>query len=601
MTRAYDHKELHGGASFPMIGEGLFLYTTTDGEVIGVSLPSLSFSRFTQPTPSSRWHFIHDLGYLPLVQVYDETGHIITESVHVSVTNTTVTVETENGVLVGGYLTLMGASGSSGGGAEYVKLSDLGNYALVSALNTAVSTLQTEIDGKQSAGNYVLQQAFASTISSLQTAVDGKQSAGEYARLVQGVIPTSQLPNDWLINTTAVGSDTEMLALTQFRRGDFVWRSDQNAYYDLNGNDPTVIGNWQRRIQSALRSVNGQAGPDVVLGHGDVGAAPAGDYALNSALANYVLTAAFNQSVATLQTAINGKQNTGDYALNSALANYVLTAAFNQAVATLQAAINAKQDAGSYALNATLANYALLSQIKTRLLNTLTLHVSPTGTDSPTGGTQAAPFRTLSFAWFYIARYIDPSDFTVTISLADGSYGTGTLVGLNNVSVVGNTTNPDNVKITNANGTPTFDRCNNLTINGVNFANPIVIQNYARVTINNCIFDGPGSGLIVTLQNHARAAFSNITVRGGAFSFMTAQDGCTASIGSVTIQNSPNFTGAFAVVDFSKVTFTTAFSVPSGTITGSRASITNCGVALNLANLPATMTAATVSRGGQQS
>ena len=601
MTRAYDHKELHGGASFPMIGEGLFLYTTTDGEVIGVSLPSLSFSRFTQPIPSSRWHFTHDLGYLPLVQVYDETGHIITESVHVSVTNTTVTVETENGVLVGGYLTLMGASGSSGDGAEYVKLSDLGNYALVSALNAAVSTLQTEIDGKQSAGNYVLQQAFTSAISSLQTAVDGKQSAGEYARLVQGVIPTSQLPNDWLINTTTAGSDAEMLTLTQFRRGDFVWRSDQNAYYDLNGNDPTVIGNWQRRIQTALRSINGQAGPDVVLGHGDVGAAPAGDYALNSALANYVLTTAFNQSVASLQTAINGKQNTGDYALNSTLANYVLTTAFNQSVATLQAAINAKQDAGNYALNATLANYALLSQIKTRLLNTLTLHVSPTGTDSPTGGTQAAPFRTLSFAWNYIARYIDPSDFAVTISLADGSYGGAGLTGLNNISIVGNATSPDNVKITNANGTPTFDRCNNLTINGVNFANPIVIQNHARVTINNCIFDGPGSGLIVTLQNHARATFSNITVRGGAFSFMTAQDGCTASIGSVTIQNSPNFTGAFVVLDFAKVIFTAAFSVPSGTITGSRASITNCGVALNLANLPATMTAATVSRGGQQS
>jgi hypothetical protein len=278
-----------------------------------------------------------------------------------------------------------------------------------------------------------------------------------------------------------------------------------------------------------------------------------------------------------------------------------LTTAFNQSVATLQAAINAKQDAGSYALNATLANYALLSQIKTRLLNTLTLHVSPTGTDSLNGGTQAAPFRTLSFAWNYIARYIDPSDFTVTISLADGSYGGAGLTGLNNISIVGNATSPDNVKITNANGTPTFDRCNNLTINGVNFANPIVIQNHARVTINNCIFDGPGSGLIVTLQNHARATFSNITVRGGAFSFMTAQDGCTASIGSVTIQNSPNFTGAFVVLDFAKVIFTAAFSVPSGTITGSRASITNCGVALNLANLPATMTAATVSRGGQQS
>jgi hypothetical protein len=116
MTRSYDHKELYGGASFPAISEGLFLFTSTDGEVVGINIPWLSFARFIQPTPDSRWHFEHNLGFLPFVQVYNEEGQVITESVLVRATDAIVTIETENGVLVAGSVILMGTSGMPGGG-----------------------------------------------------------------------------------------------------------------------------------------------------------------------------------------------------------------------------------------------------------------------------------------------------------------------------------------------------------------------------------------------------------------------------------------------------------------------------------------------------
>jgi hypothetical protein len=147
-----------------------------------------------------------------------------------------------------------------------------------------------------------------------------------------------------------------MLALTLFRQGDFVWRSDQNAYYDLTGNDSTVLGNWQRRIQTTLRSVNGQTGPDVVLGHRDVGAEPAGSVssattslqaAINTKqpIGDYVLTYALNTVIASLQAAIDSKQAIGDYALTPAL---------NAAVSSLQTAINGKQPTGNYALKSSI-------------------------------------------------------------------------------------------------------------------------------------------------------------------------------------------------------------------------------------------------------
>jgi hypothetical protein len=121
MTQCFDHKKLIGGAAFPGIGEGLFLFTGNDSEVVGVSLPSIQFARFEQPVPSSNWFFEHNFGSMPLVQVYNLSGSVINEAVHVNVTSTAVTVSTEGGVLMAGFVTLLvagvGEGGSGGGGS----------------------------------------------------------------------------------------------------------------------------------------------------------------------------------------------------------------------------------------------------------------------------------------------------------------------------------------------------------------------------------------------------------------------------------------------------------------------------------------------------
>lgn len=112
---------MHGGAAFPQIGEGLFLFTGPDAEVIGVALPSIQFARFEQPVPSASWYFEHNFGSMPLVQVYNSSGNVINEAVHVNVTSTAVTVSTEGGALISGFVTLMSAgSGGSGGGTGTV-------------------------------------------------------------------------------------------------------------------------------------------------------------------------------------------------------------------------------------------------------------------------------------------------------------------------------------------------------------------------------------------------------------------------------------------------------------------------------------------------
>lgn len=116
MSNCWDHKNLHGGATFPRIEEGLFLFTGSNSEVIGVNLPSIQFARFEQPVPASTWYFEHNFGSMPIAQVYDLSGSVINEAVHVNVTASSITVSTDNEALMAGYVTLLAAGGTNGTG-----------------------------------------------------------------------------------------------------------------------------------------------------------------------------------------------------------------------------------------------------------------------------------------------------------------------------------------------------------------------------------------------------------------------------------------------------------------------------------------------------
>lgn len=114
------------------------------------------------------------------------------------------------------------------------------------------------------------------TVNTLRTRVDGHDTtlAGK-ADLVDGKIPTSQIPAIALSTAIPVEDETEMLALTpqQVQKGDIAVRPDGN--WILVGDAITDIGSWVKLSSSggSVDSVNGQVGA-VVLTAADLGARP---------------------------------------------------------------------------------------------------------------------------------------------------------------------------------------------------------------------------------------------------------------------------------------------------------------------------------------
>lgn len=108
-----------------------------------------------------------------------------------------------------------------------------------------------------------------------QAALDAK------ADLVNGVIPTSQIPAIAITEFLGpVASEAEMLLLVG-QPGDWCLRTDVAIGYVIIGPDPSLASNWEAFTVpgSAVTSVNGQVGT-VVLGPSDVGAATAAQGAL---------------------------------------------------------------------------------------------------------------------------------------------------------------------------------------------------------------------------------------------------------------------------------------------------------------------------------
>jgi hypothetical protein len=108
-------------------------------------------------------------------------------------------------------------------------------------------------------------------LQSLESEVESK------ADLVNGVVPTSQLPA--LAITTFLGTvanQTAMLALSG-QRGDFAIRSDTSTTFVLVSDGGSNLSDWQEleTPNIPIQSVNGQTGT-VVLGPSDVGALSTG-------------------------------------------------------------------------------------------------------------------------------------------------------------------------------------------------------------------------------------------------------------------------------------------------------------------------------------
>ncbi|WIC89797.1 tail fiber protein [Gordonia phage Sapo] len=122
------------------------------------------------------------------------------------------------------------------------------------------------------------------------------------ADLVNGVVPTSQLPARALVTTKLVNTSAERLALTDVQEGDFAvqLQNPGRGTYSLGPGNPNQESSWVLNVSptDAVSSVNGYNGV-VVLGKGDVG------------LGNVDNTSDANKPVSgPQQTALNGKANT---------------------------------------------------------------------------------------------------------------------------------------------------------------------------------------------------------------------------------------------------------------------------------------------------
>lgn len=85
-----------------------------------------------------------------------------------------------------------------------------------------------------------------------------------------GKLNTSVLPQIAITDTSVVGSQAEMLALTA-QTGDVAVRTDEKKSYILKGTDPTVLTDWQEMLTPTdlVQSVNGKQGV-VVLASDDI-------------------------------------------------------------------------------------------------------------------------------------------------------------------------------------------------------------------------------------------------------------------------------------------------------------------------------------------
>ncbi len=105
MPDDYSLRKMHGGAAFPVIGEGAVLGTGVGGIVQPVNIQLSQYARLPQEVLAERWFFEHNVGRVPVVVVLNRAFGVITESVNYSVNETTVEVWTD-GVPIAGYVDL---------------------------------------------------------------------------------------------------------------------------------------------------------------------------------------------------------------------------------------------------------------------------------------------------------------------------------------------------------------------------------------------------------------------------------------------------------------------------------------------------------------
>ena len=222
------------------------------------------------------------------------------------------------------------------------------------------------------------------------------------ADLVNGVVPTSQIPTRALVRAFPVANEAEMLALTEAEPGDVAVRAEDGAgTFMLLEEDASQIGSWTLLAspQDAVISVNDKTG-GVVLGAADVGAPTTAQLAsaINGVqieangfaeLAAGSAQAAANSANSASTSAFNaGQARTGAENALAAVPGAVTEQVTTQVEPQVTTATNAKNDAvaaktaAEKARNETEQTYVALGSISGTKTLTLAEANKPTGWDA---------------------------------------------------------------------------------------------------------------------------------------------------------------------------------------------------------------------------
>lgn len=198
-----------------------------------------------------------------------------------------------------------------------------------------------------------------------------------------------------------------------------------------------------------------------------------------------------------------------------------------------------------------------------------TFYVATTGSDITGDGSSGSPWLTLQHASDYVQKYIDLSGYTVTISVASGTYTSGVLVtspyvgetsSTGSVIFQGDTTNPANCFISTTSGWA-FRATNNAIFSIKGFKTSCTSNHSIAADMGGIIyitgnmeFGTVGAGLThIVAQNAGSSIFiqTGYTVSGSGACHYQATLGGTINVSKLyttTLTGTPAFSQSFAQV-----------------------------------------------------
>jgi len=200
-------------------------------------------------------------------------------------------------------------------------------------------------------------------------------------------------------------------------------------------------------------------------------------------------------------------------------------------------------------------------QVRARLTANLTVYVATTGADIAGNGlTVGTPFLTGTYAYNFIQRNYDLNGFSVTIQLANGSYGqiicTGQCVGAQGAAVtINGSATASNVTIAaTANGQGLLSAgggaliiASGFTVSGGAFTGctGLITSATSSILFSNITFGVMPSGSHMQSSGQIQAS-GTYAVTGSAAQHFAATNGSITTSAAVTITGTPVFSLAFA-------------------------------------------------------